>query len=165
MALSRHATSKIQDLHDLEQIATLGFRGEALPSIASVTRMTIQSREQDSDQGWMVSSDGNNLTTEPSPVAHPIGTTIETRDLFYNTPARRKFLRTDSTEFKHLDQIVRRMALSRFDVAFKLSHNGKVVLHLPSVPADDPRRLKMVCGDNVPENSIYFTEELSLIHI
>lgn len=159
MALSRHATSKIQDLHDLEQIATLGFRGEALPSIASVTRMTIQSREQDSDQGWMVSSDGNNLTTEPSPVAHPIGTTIETRDLFYNTPARRKFLRTDSTEFKHLDQIVRRMALSRFDVAFKLSHNGKVVLHLPSVPADDPRRLKMVCGDNVPENSIYFTEE------
>ena len=159
MALSRHATSKIQDLHDLEQIATLGFRGEALPSIASVTRMTIQSRERDADQGWMVSSDGNNQTTEPSPVAHPIGTTIETRDLFYNTPARRKFLRTDSTEFKHLDQIVRRMALSRFDVAFKLSHNGKVVLHLPSVPADDPRRLKMVCGDNVPENSLYFTEQ------
>ncbi len=159
MALSRHATSKIENLTDLEQIATLGFRGEALPSIASVTRMTIQSREQNAEQAWMVSSDGNNLTTDPSPVAHPVGTTIETRDLFYNTPARRKFLRTDNTEFKHLDSVVRRMALSRFDVAFKLSHNGRVVLHLPSVPADDARRLKMVCGDNVPENSVYFDEQ------
>lgn len=158
MALSRHATSKIENLTDLEQIATLGFRGEALPSIASVTRMTIQSREASADQAWMVSSDGNNLTTEPTPVAHPHGTTIETRDLFYNTPARRKFLRTDNTEFKHLDQVVRRMALSRFDVAFKLTHNGRVVLHLPSVPSDDARRLKMVCGDNVPDNSLYFDE-------
>ncbi|RBP49337.1 DNA mismatch repair endonuclease MutL [Arenicella xantha] len=159
MALSRHATSKIHDLDDLEQIATLGFRGEALPSIASVTRMSIQSREQDADQAWLVSSDGNNITTDPQPIAHPVGTTIETRDLFYNTPARRKFLRTDTTEFKHLDQVVRRMALSRFDVAFKLSHNGRVVMHLPAVPADDPRRLKMVCGDNVPENSVYFDEQ------
>ena len=159
MALSRHATSKIENLDDLEQIATLGFRGEALPSIASVTRLTITSREQNSDQAWMVSSDGNNQTSEPSPVAHPVGTTIETRDLFYNTPARRKFLRTDNTEFKHLDQIVRRMALSRFDVAFKLQHNGRVILHLPSLPHDDPRRLKMVCGDNVPDNSVYFSEQ------
>jgi len=159
MALSRHATSKIGNLTDLEQIATLGFRGEALPSIASVTRMTIQSRELNSDQAWMVSSDGNNVTTEPQPVAHPVGTSIETRDLFYNTPARRKFLRTDNTEFKHLDQVVRKMALSRFDVAFKLQHNGRVVLHLPSVPSDDARRLKMVCGDNVPENSLYFDEQ------
>ncbi len=159
MALSRHATSKIENLTDLEQIATLGFRGEALPSIASVTRMTIKSRETNSDQAWMVSSDGNNKATEPEPVAHPAGTSIETRDLFYNTPARRKFLRTDNTEFKHLDQVVRRMALSRFDVAFKLQHNGRVVLHLPSVPCDDARRLKMVCGDNVPENSLYFDEQ------
>ncbi len=159
MALSRHATSKIENLTDLEQIATLGFRGEALPSIASVTRLSIKSRELNSDQAWMVSSDGNNTTTDPEPTAHPVGTTIETRDLFYNTPARRKFLRTDNTEFKHLDQVVRRMALSRFDVAFKLQHNGRVVLHLPSVPADDPRRLKMVCGDSVPDNSVYFDEQ------
>ncbi len=159
MALSRHATSKIENLNDLEQIATLGFRGEALPSIASVTRMTIKSREQGSDQAWMVSSDGNNLTSEAVPVAHPVGTTIETRDLFYNTPARRKFLRTDTTEFKHLDQVVRKMALSRFDVAFKLSHNGRVVLHLPTLKADDPRRIKMVCGDNVPDNSVYFEDQ------
>ncbi len=158
MALSRHATSKISSLTDLEQIATLGFRGEALPSIASVTRLTIQSRAQGEDQAWQVSSDGNNVTSEPSPVAHPIGTTIETRDLFYNTPARRKFLRTEQTEFKHLDQVVRRMALARFDVAFKLSHNGKIVLHLPSTSADDPRRVKMVIGDNIPDNSLYFSE-------
>ena len=159
MALSRHATSKIENLTDLEQIATLGFRGEALPSIASVTRMTIQSKELNADQAWMVSSDGNNETTQPSPIAHPIGTTIETRDLFYNTPARRKFLRTDNTEFKHLDQVVRRMALSRFDVAFKLQHNGRIIFHLPAVARDDARRLKMVCGDNVPDNSVYFTEQ------
>lgn len=159
MALSRHATSKIENLTDLEQIATLGFRGEALPSIASVTRMTIQSRELNAEQGWMVTSDGDNKTTKANPVAHPVGTTIETRDLFYNTPARRKFLRTDNTEFKHLDQVVRRMALSRFDVAFKLTHNGRVVLHLPAVHANDARRLKMVCGDNVPENSLYFDEQ------
>ena len=158
MALSRHATSKIENLNDLEHIATLGFRGEALPSIASVTRMTIQSREQGSEQAWMVNSDGNNEISEPSPVAHPVGTTIETRDLFYNTPARRKFLRTDNTEFKHLDQVVRRMALSRFDVAFKLTHNGRVVLHLPAVAVDDSRRVKMVCGDNVPDNSVYFED-------
>jgi len=159
MALSRHATSKIANLDDLEQIATLGFRGEALPSIASVTRMTIKSREQSQEQAWMVTSDGDNKITPPEPVAHPVGTSIETRDLFYNTPARRKFLRADATEFKHLDQIVRRMALSRFDVAFKLKHNDKTVLHLPSVPADDPRRLKMVCGDNMPDNSVYFDEK------
>ena len=159
MALSRHATSKIENLTDLEQIATLGFRGEALPSIASVTRMTIQSKELKATQAWMVSSDGNNQTTDPQPIAHPVGTSIETRDLFYNTPARRKFLRTDNTEFKHLDQVVRRMALSRFDVAFKLQHNGRIILHLPAVASDDARRLKMVCGDNVPDNSVYFSEQ------
>ena len=159
MALSRHATSKIADLTDLEQIATLGFRGEALPSIASVTRLTIKSKERDAEQAWMVSSDGNNTSSEPTPVAHPTGTSIETRDLFYNTPARRKFLKTETTEFKHLDMVVRKMALSRFDVAFKLSHNGRVVLHLPSVAKDDSRRVKMVCGDNVPDNSIYFEDQ------
>lgn len=159
MALSRHATSKIESLDDLERIATLGFRGEALPSIASVTRLQIMSRERDAEQAWMVNSDGNNQVSVPQPVPHPVGTTIETRDLFYNTPARRKFLRTENTEFKHLDQIVRRMALARFDVAFKLSHNNRVVLHLPAVAADDVRRIKTVCGDNVPANSIYIEEQ------
>ena len=164
-ALSRHATSKIENLADLEHIATLGFRGEALPSIASVTRLTIQSRSANEDQAWMVSSDGDNQISAPRPVPHPVGTTIETRDLFYNTPARRKFLRTDNTEFKHLDQVVRRMALSRFDVAFRLSHNGKVVLHLPAIEMDDVRRVKSVCGDNVPDNSIYFTAQRDGLHL
>lgn len=159
LALSRHATSKIIDMDDLEHIATLGFRGEALPSIASVTRMTIESKEQVADQGWLVSSDGNNVTSEPEPTAHPVGTTIETRDLFYNTPARRKFLRAENTEYKHIDQVVRRMALSRFDVEFKLTNNGKVMLHLPKVAHDDSRRVKAVCGDNVPENSQYFEHQ------
>ena len=158
MALSRHATSKIVSMSDLEQIATLGFRGEALPSIASVTRLTIQSCEQNAEQAWMVSSDGDNKIDQVIPVAHPIGTTIETRDLFYNTPARRKFLRTEATEFKHLDQVVRRMALSRFDVEFKLSHNGRVTLHLPAISFDDVRRIKSICGDNVSDNSLYFDE-------
>jgi len=158
MALSRHATSKINTLSDLEQIATLGFRGEALPSIASVTRLSLQSQAVGQAQAWQVQSDGNNVTSEPSPVAHPQGTTVEARDLFYNTPARRKFLRTENTEFKHLDQIVRRMALARFDVAFKLKHNGRVVLHLPRTKADDGRRIKMVLGDNIPANSLYFED-------
>lgn len=167
LALSRHATSKIETMNDLEQVATLGFRGEALPSIASVTRVRIASREINQEQGWQVTSEGDNKSSEAIPVAHPVGTTVETRDLFYNTPARRKFLRTEATEFKHLDQVVRRMALSRFDVAFKLSHNGKVVLHLPAISssADDSslltesappeRRLKAICGNNMAENSLF----------
>lgn len=159
MALSRHATSKITNMQDLEQVATLGFRGEALPSIASVTRLTIQSREQNADQAWMVSSDGDNKVNQATPVAHPVGTTIEARDLFYNTPVRRKFLRTEATEYKHLDQVVRRMALSRFDVEFKLKNNGRVTLHLPVVPFDDARRIKAVCGDNVADNSLYFEDK------
>ncbi|MCL4128759.1 UNVERIFIED_CONTAM: hypothetical protein GTU68_060187 [Idotea baltica] len=159
MALSRHATSKITSMTDLEQIATLGFRGEALPSIASVTRLTIQSKEQNAEQAWMVSSDGDNKINEATPIAHPVGTTIEARDLFYNTPARRKFLRTETTEFKHLDQVVRRMALSRFDVEFKLSNNGRVTLHLPAVAFDDVRRIKSICGDNVADNSLYFDDQ------
>ena len=159
LALSRHATSKIENLSDLEHIATLGFRGEALPSIASVTRLQITSRSAGSEQGWSVSSDGDNAVTEPQPAPHPVGTSVETRDLFYNTPARRKFLRTEGTEFKHLDQVVRRMALSRFDVAFKLTNNGRIVLHLPAIEATDSRRVQAVCGDNVPDNSVYFSAE------
>jgi len=159
MALSRHATSKISELDDLEQVATLGFRGEALPSIASVTRLTLQSRELNQEQAWQVRSEGDNKISEIVPVAHPVGTTIETRDLFYNTPARRKFLKTENTEFKHIDQVVKRMALSRFDVAFSLKNNGKVVLHLPSVLGNDERRLRAVCGDAMGENSLALESE------
>ncbi|MEO0368898.1 MAG: DNA mismatch repair endonuclease MutL [Pseudomonadota bacterium] len=156
LALSRHATSKLESLADLNAIATLGFRGEALPSIASVTRMKLTSRVADADHAYEVSSEGDNSVKNPKPAAHPVGTTIEVRDLFYNTPARRKFLKTEITEYKHVERIVKQMALVRFDVAFKLHHNGKLTLHLPSVPRGDNRRLATVCGNAMAEHSQWF---------
>lgn len=165
LALSRHATSKISALSDLQEIATLGFRGEALPSIASVTRLLIRSRVAHAESAWEVSSEGDNRIGELKPVAHPIGTTVETRDLFYNTPARRKFLRQESTEFKHLEQTVRRLALARFDVTFKLTHNGRLVLHLPACSSTDPRRVKAICGENMTDNSVYFSVERAGMHL
>jgi DNA mismatch repair protein MutL len=127
LSLSRHATSKIKDLDDLESVTSLGFRGEALASIASVSRLVLSSHEQDCDDAWQVSAEGRDMATETKPCAHPVGTTVEMRDLFFNTPARRKFLRTEKTEFNHLDEVVKRMALSRYDVAFQLRHNQKVI--------------------------------------
>ena len=107
LALSRHATSKITSLEDLESVVSLGFRGEALPSVASVSRMSMTSRATDADTGWRVEADGGALTT-PAPAAHPVGTTVEVHELFYNTPARRRFLRTERTEFGHIEKWLRR---------------------------------------------------------
>lgn len=158
LALSRHATSKIGNMADLEQIATLGFRGEALPSIASVTRLSLTSRTIDDDTGWQVTSEGNNVTTEPQPIAHPVGTTIEVRDLFYNTPARRKFLKAETTEFKHLSQVLRKMALSSHSTGFKFSHNDKLVMHLSAATLQDGQRVRDICGKNMIDNSHYVDE-------
>ncbi len=127
LSLSRHATSKIKELDDLEAVQSLGFRGEALASIASVSRLVLSSHEKDHEEAWQVSAEGRDMATETKPCAHPVGTTVEMRDLFFNTPARRKFLRTEKTEFNHLEEVVKRMALSRYDVAFQLRHNQKVV--------------------------------------
>lgn len=127
LSLSRHATSKIKALDDLEAVNSLGFRGEALASIASVSRLILSSREQEAEQAWQVTAEGRDMATDVKPCAHPVGTTVEMRDLFFNTPARRKFLRTEKTEFNHLEEVVKRMALSRYDVAFQLRHNQKVV--------------------------------------
>lgn len=127
LSLSRHATSKIKDLEDLESVQSLGFRGEALASIASVSRLVLSSHEQESDEAWQVQAEGRDMATEVKPCAHPVGTTIEMRDLFFNTPARRKFLRTEKTEFNHLEEVIKRMALSRYDVSFQLRHNQKVI--------------------------------------
>lgn len=131
LALSRHATSKIAQAADLQSVATLGFRGEALPSIASVSRLELSSRHRDADSAWSIRGDGSEQASEPAPASHPAGTTVEVRDLFYNTPARRKFLRTEKTEFSHLEQLVRRIALARWDVGFRLTHNGRLVFDLP----------------------------------
>ncbi|MCK5479454.1 MAG: ATP-binding protein, partial [Methylococcales bacterium] len=115
LALSRHATSKIATLKDLERVSSMGFRGEALPSISSVSRLTLISRTGDAECAWCVKADGSESDLDPQPDPHPAGTTVEVRDLFYNTPARRKFLKTEKTEFSHIESLIKKMALSRFD--------------------------------------------------
>ncbi len=157
LALSRHATSKVASLADLEGITSMGFRGEALPSIASVSRLTLTSREQDADQAWRI----DNEDSDPVPAAHPPGTTVDVRDLFYNTPARRKFLKTEKTEFRHLELVLRRLALGRFDVGFKLTHNGRQVFS--ARPAPDTRnrekRIAELLGQSFIDNSLRFEHE------
>jgi len=143
LAVSPHATSKIYTQKELEQISSLGFRGEALASIASVSRFVLCSHQRDEDEGWQLSHDGKGGLSEITPCALPPGTRIEVRDLFFNIPARRKFLRSERTEFLHVEEVVRRLALSRFDVAFSLTHNGRQVLRLRSA-ADDAQRLRRV---------------------
>lgn len=158
LALSRHATSKIANLDDLENIASLGFRGEALASICSVSRLELISRAQAAtdDTAWRVEAEGQEMSTALSPAAHPQGTTVEVRDLFFNTPARKKFLRTEKTEFDRLEEVVKRLALSRFDVAFSLRHNQRVIQHLHAAMSaqEQQRRVALVCGPAFVENSI-----------
>jgi len=128
LALARHATSKIRNLGDLEGVATMGFRGEALASIASVSRVSISSRTRDAAHGASISAEGAQLG-EVAPAARAHGTTVSVEDLYFNTPARRKFLRTEATELGHCDEAFRRVALARCDVAFTLKHNGRVSRH------------------------------------
>lgn len=157
LALARHATSKITSMEDLEQVASLGFRGEALPSIASVSRLTLTSRIADEEAGWRVSGDGSERLAEILPAAHPNGTTVEIRDLFFNTPARRKFMRADATEFKHIEDVVRRIALSRFNVDIALNHNQRPLWRLPAADtrAQREQRLAKLCGQPFIEQSLY----------
>lgn len=143
LAVSPHATSKIYNQQELEQIASLGFRGEALASIASVCRFTLCSHQQGVEEAWQISNDGTGRLSAPVPCALPPGTSVEVRDLFHNTPARRKFLRSERTEFLQVEQVLKRVALSRFDVAFSLVHNGKQSLRLRAA-LDDPQRPKRV---------------------
>jgi DNA mismatch repair protein MutL len=148
LALSRHATSKILVLEDLEAVHSLGFRGEALASISSVSRLTLCSRRTDAPNAWQVQTEGRDMEPVVSPAAHPQGTCVEVRDLFFNTPARRKFMRTEQTEFKHLEEVVKRLALSRSDVAFQLRHNGRVIHQLRPAQSEQEheRRISSVCG-------------------
>jgi DNA mismatch repair protein MutL len=156
LALSRHATSKIATLQDLEQVASMGFRGEALPSISSVARLTLISRTADAPCAWCVTADGSEQNFEPQPDPHPQGTTVDVRDLFYNTPARRKFLKTEKTEFAHIETLIKRMALSRFDIGFMLTHNQKEVLNLKPAATDSAQeqRIAGICGSAFIDNSV-----------
>lgn len=161
LALDRHATSKIVAPEDLGCIGTLGFRGEALPSIASVARLTLASREAGADHGWRVVS-VNGEVDAPAPAPHPQGTTAEVRDLFFNVPARRKFLRTERTEYGHIEEVFRRVALSRFDVGFRLSHNQRKVHELGplSSHADAIDRVGAVCGRPFTEHCLRLESEV-----
>jgi DNA mismatch repair protein MutL len=156
LALSRHATSKISKLDDLEAICSLGFRGEALASISSVARLSLSSKPKEQTQAWQAHCEGRDMQVQLNPVAHPDGTGVDVVDLFFNTPARRKFLRTEKTEFTHIDEVVRRIALSRFDVSFNLKHNGKLLRKYPAVKAQNTelKRLGAICGKEFAEQSI-----------
>ena len=124
LSLSPHATSKIRSIEELENVSSLGFRGEALPSIASVSHLTVKSKWQQADEAWQVQAI-NSERFDISPVALNEGTVIEVKDLFFNVPARRKFLKTEKTEFNHLDDVIKKIALSRFDVDITLRHNQR----------------------------------------
>ncbi|MFY9996837.1 MAG: DNA mismatch repair endonuclease MutL [Leclercia sp.] len=156
LALARHATSKIASLDDLEAIISLGFRGEALASISSVSRLTLTSRTAEQAEAWQAYAEGRDMDVTVKPAAHPVGTTLEVLDLFYNTPARRKFMRTEKTEFGHIDEIIRRIALARFDVTINLSHNGKVMRQYRAVAQDGQkeRRLGAICGTPFLEQAL-----------
>ncbi|UTA48575.1 DNA mismatch repair endonuclease MutL [Simiduia sp. 21SJ11W-1] len=162
LALSRHATSKIYELDDLEAVGTLGFRGEALASISSVSRLLITANPTDDvSQGWSARSEGRDMETELMPAPHPRGTSVEVRDLFFNTPARRKFLRTEKTEFNRLEDVVKRLALSHFEVAFSLTHNGRALHQWRAAGSriECERRVGQICGTAFMENALYVEVE------
>ncbi|MDZ3994015.1 DNA mismatch repair endonuclease MutL [Pseudomonas sp. Teo4] len=156
LALARHATSKIRELEDLEGVLSLGFRGEALASISSVARLTLTSRTANASEAWQVETEGRDMTPRVQPAAHPVGTSVEVRDLFFNTPARRKFLKAEKTEFDHLQEVIRRLALARFDVGFHLRHNGKSILSLHEAHDDvaRARRVGAICGPGFLEQAL-----------
>jgi len=160
LSLQRHATSKIASLEDLERVATLGFRGEALPSIASVSRLDLASKHEETTHGWSIKVRRGEISgTEPSAIHS--GTRVDVEDLFYNVPARRKFLRTDRTEFNHVDLLLRRFALARFDVGFELEHNGKSTNILaPAISgAEQDRRIDRVMGREFLQHSVRINQQ------
>jgi DNA mismatch repair protein MutL len=161
LALSRHATSKIATLEDLEGLVSMGFRGEALPSIASVSRLTLTSRVAGEEHAWQIASNGGELGA-PRPAARAQGTTIEVRDLFYNTPARRKFQKSEKTELSHVDAVLRNLALARFDVELALKNNGRTVFALPAAAGREAqeRRVAAVCGDEFMQHARYFERSI-----
>jgi DNA mismatch repair protein MutL len=160
IALSRHATSKVNQFKDLESLRSMGFRGEALPSISSVSRLRLISRHQDAEEAWEVAGDGSDSVTAPKPAAHPPGTSVEVCDLFYNTPARRKFLRTEKTEFNHISSLIQRLALVHFDVGFSLHHNRRQIFNLAPCRDQQERegRIRELLGADFLDHAITIQE-------
>ena len=166
LALSRHATSKITTLDDLEQILSLGFRGEALASISSVSRLTLTSRTESQSEAWQAYCEGREMAVNIQPAAHPVGTTIDVADLFYNTPARRKFLRTEKTEFQHIEEVIKRIALSYPKVSFVLKHNDKVARRFIADKAGSlTTRIGAVVGQKFVQNAVHISTEYEGLHI
>jgi len=167
LALARHATSKIHNLEELEHLQTLGFRGEALASISSVSHLTLTTRTKNSDCAWQITAQGLQMHTAILPAAHPVGTSILMQDLFFNTPARRKFLKTARTEYLHLHESIKRQALARFDINFSLRNEGKEVFNL-SPAIDKPqqeRRINILCGKQFTDNCLYIDEKQDDLHL
>jgi len=158
LALSRHATSKISHLDDLEAIVSLGFRGEALASVSSVSRLTFTSKPEAQEQAWQAIAEGRDMQVNVQPAAHPQGTTVEVLDLFFNTPARRRFLKTEKTEFQHIDELIKRIALSRFDIAITLKHNNKVIRQYRAAPEQkqQEKRIATICSDQFMKHALHF---------
>lgn len=161
LALDRHATSKISSVEDLENVVSLGFRGEALASICAVSRLTLTSAIAGETSAWQIKSEGQVDNLDVIPAAHPIGTSIEVRDLFFNTPARRKFLRSDKTEFSHIETVVKRILLSRFDIAISLTHNQKSILNckIASTLQQQESRVASICGDDFIQQALAIDSE------
>lgn len=169
LALARHATSKIASLEDLEAILSLGFRGEALASISSVSRLTLTSRPAYQTEAWQAYAQGREMAVEIQPASHPVGTTVEVANLFFNTPARRKFLRTDKTEFAHIDEVLRRIALAKPTVSFTLSHNDKKVRHYKAVAdhslAEQQKRVAAICGEEFIQHASHIDWQHDGLHL
>lgn len=167
LALARHATSKISSIDDLEAILSFGFRGEALASISSVSRLTLTSRTAEQNEAWQVFVQGREQESTIRPASHPIGTTVEVANLFFNTPARRKFLRTDKTEFAHIDEVIRRIALAKPQIAFTLSHNGKIIRQYKSAVNEQQKlkRVAAICGDDFVQHALQIDWKHDDLHL
>lgn len=167
LALSRHATSKIKDLNDLEAISSLGFRGEALASISSVARLTLTSKPAQQANAWQAYAEGRDMQVVVQPAAHPDGTTIDVEDLFFNTPARKKFMRTEKTEFSHIEEVIRRIALARFDVTFILNHNHKQVRQYRAAKDSShySKRVAQICGQRFIDHSLEVNCQHDNLHL
>ncbi len=162
LALTPHATSKINTLEDLQKVASLGFRGEALASIAAVSRLVLASRRLGEKHAWQMQVKGGHLS-QPEPAALAAGVTVEVHDLYFNTPARRKFLKTEATEFAHCEETFRRIALSRADISFTLQHNGKTRIHLRST--DATQRITEILGEEFGQTSVFLDEQAADLHL